>query len=438
MKRIISKKTLENIGTAVLALLLAIVVWISATYANDRPRVDYFTQAVPIEITGLPAGMTVVSNVEKTARVRIRAFETSWSTLTAGSFKAVADLTNAQAGVNTIPIKVTCSDRMVSVLESQPQNIYIELEPLTTLTLPVESRLANLEDLPLGYTASISYANPVSATISGPASLVTNVASIQAVVSLLNQRESIEKAVDLRPVDRMGQVVSGVQVNPQSVTVAVRIERRLNYREVAVRALTTGHPANGYYITGVTVEPGTVTVVGPPAVVAEMSGLVSTREVIDITGATKTIVERMSLDLPEGVTVYSEDAQQRQDVFVSIDIAPVMGGSSMEVPLETRKLGEGLAAQLSVPAVDVIITGPAVVLDTLTADLLDAYIDLGGLGIGKHQVKVIVSVQVSQSPALNDLTVTSISPESVEVEITRKPEPTPSAPGSTPAASGNP
>ncbi|MCE5259235.1 MAG: hypothetical protein LLG44_09285 [Chloroflexi bacterium] len=433
MKLAISKRGWDNIGSVALALVLAVVVWVSATYANDRPREDFFPQTIPIDIINLPEGLTLASALDKTAKVRIRAFESSWSTLTSGSFKAVVDLENLEPGTRSMPVKVTCSDHLVSVIETQPQTVYVDLQPLRTITLPIEARLDNIEDLPLGYSASISSVIPASVTIVGPASLVTNVTAVQAAVSLIGQRSTLERRVEVQPLDRNGQVISGLQLNPQTVNVSVMIERMLNYREVAVRTLTSGHPANGYYISGVTVDPSTVTVVGPPAVVANMSGLVSTLGVVDVTAATKTIVQRMPLDLPEGVTIYSESGQQRQDVFVSIEIAPVMGGSSIELPLEARKLGEGLTAQLNVPSVDIIITGPTVILDSLTPDLMEAYVDLGGLGIGKHQVKSIVSILADKAPNLDQLTVTSVSPEFIEVEITKAPAPTSTPPSLTPA-----
>lgn len=428
MKVAISKKAWDNIGSAILSLILAIIVWVSAVYSNDRPREDFFSQPIAVAIMNIPEGMTLANTPDKTVRVRIRAFESSWNTLTSSSFNAVVDLSGYSAGIHSVPIKVTCSDRLVSVLETQPQKIYVEIQPLLTITMPVEARLDNIEDLPLGYSASIRAVTPPTVTIEGPASLVTTVTSVQAVVSLVGQRTSLERNSEVQAIGRNGEVVTGLRLTPPSVSVSVMIERMLNYREVAVRALISGHPANGYYIAGVSVDPSTVTVVGPPAVVAEMPGLVSTKGVIDITAATKTVVQRMPLDLPEGVTIYSETGQQRQDVFVTVDIAPVMGGSSIEVPLETHKLGEGLVAQLNISTVDVIITGPTVVLDKLTPDLMEAYVDLSGLNEGKHQVKTTVTLLVSKEPDLNQLTVTSVSPEYVEVEISRVPGATPTPP----------
>jgi YbbR domain-containing protein len=423
VKHLISKNGLDNIGSAIIALVLATVVWVNATYASDRPREDYFPQNIPIEVVNIPNGLTLTTLPESSARVRIRAFSTSWSTLTASSFKATVDLANRAPGVGTAPVRVTCSDRLVSVIDTQPQTLYVELEVLQSVSMTVEAGLANVEDLPLGYSAAISLVTPSLVTVEGPARLITQVATISATVSLIGQRAPTERIVDLKALDSNGKVITGLIIKPPSALVALDISRKLNYREVAVRALTSGHPAQGYYVAGVTVDPGTVTVVGPPAVVADMTGLVSTKTVVDVTGATKTIIQRLPLDLPDGVTIYSLETPPRQDVFISVEIAPYIGGSTIEVPLKTRKLTAGLIAKLSVPAVDIIITGPTVVLSKLTIDMLDAYVDLGGLGVGKNQVKVTVTVLVAQLSDLSELTVTGISPEFVEVEILATPLP---------------
>jgi YbbR domain-containing protein len=435
VKPILSKRGLDNLGSAIIALVLAIVVWVNATYANDRPREDYFPlppliQGIPIEVVNIPEGLALKNLPVTTARIRIRAFSSSWDTLTVSSFKAIVDLSKYVPGVETAPVRVTCSDQLVSIIETQPQSIYVELEAVQAVSMTVDAGLINEGDLPLGYSAAISLVTPSLVTVEGPARLITQVTTISAPVSLIGQRVSGERTVELKALDSNGKPLTGLVIKPQSVVIAFNIERKLNFREVAVRALTTGHPAQGYYVSGITVDPGTVTVVGPPAVIASMSGLVSTKSIIDVTGVTKTFIKRLPLDLPEGVSIYSTDTSP-QDVFVSVEIAPYLGGSTIEVPLQTRKLSAGLVARLSVPAVDIIITGPTVVLGQLSLTMLDAYVDLGGLGIGKHQVKVIVTILVAQLTDLDQLTVTSISPEFVEVEILVTPLATP-----TPSASG--
>jgi len=136
-----------------------------------------------------------------------------------------------------------------------------------------------------------------------------------------------------------------------------------------------------------------------------------------VVGATRLIAQRAELALPEGVSVYTEGSTDPRQVLVTVDIDAVMGGATLEVPLKARKLREGYTVSLSVPSVDVILTGPSVVLDELAPDLVDAYVDLTGLESGVHQLKVVVELLASRNPQLADLSVTSVSPAFVEADI---------------------
>lgn len=419
------RQRLGDVGTAVLAVILSVVVWVNATYQTDKPRQDFFSQLVPIEVTNVPEGLTITNDPVDIVRVEIIAFSSSWSSLTVNSFRATVDLSNMNEGVQPVPIRVSCSDRTVTIVKPQPETVYIDLERVAKSAVEVKVEVSDREELPLGYAIDPPEVEPQFVNVEGPASAVERVASLVASVSVLGQRTAIEVEVEPRPLDAEGRPVIGVTVLPSKVTVRFDIQKRLNYREVAVHALTKGNPARGYFVSSVDVEPSTVTVVGAPAVIANMPGLVSTKEEVDVTGATRMIAERLDLELPAGVSVLAESQKtERQQVLVTVGVDPVIGGITVEVPLQPKKLNEGLSAKLSVPAVDVILRGPSILLDELQVQLLDAYVDLSGLGPGTHQVRTSVDILVTKNPELNDLVVTSISPAYVEADI-KVTEPTP-------------
>jgi YbbR domain-containing protein len=57
--------------------------------------------------------------------------------------------------------------------------------------------------------------------------------------------------------------------------------------------------------------------------------------------------------------------------------------------------------------------------------MLDAYVDLGGLGVGTHQVKTQVAILVDKDARMAELRVTNVSPELIEVTIKEPGTPTP-------------
>jgi YbbR domain-containing protein len=229
------------------------------------------------------------------------------------------------------------------------------------------------------------------------------------------------------PLDESGNVVQGVRLNPRTVSVTVAIEKKQNYREVVVRARTAGQPARGYFVSGVNVVPSTVTIIGPPDVIEPMGGLVDLIHEIDIGGATRMVADKLPLALPEGVSVLGSQEGQEFEILVTVGIDAVTGGTTVELPLRSTRLQDDLVARVSVPIVDVILTGPSVLIDELETNLLDAYLDLSGLGEGTHQVRPQVDILVAQDSQLRQLVVKDISPKLVEVVIGKPPTATPTA-----------
>lgn len=412
------RRFFDDVGTALLALTLSVVVWVNATYQADRPIEGEFPAPIPIEFLNMPAGLMVTKEPVSSVTVRIKAFSSTMAKLSVSSFRATSDWKNLGEGEHSVRIKVTCSDPKVTILAVQPETITVALEYMAREAREVSVQLLDREELPLGYSADPPEIEPRFVTVEGPLSAIKRLSTLVALVSLKDQRAPIERQLEPRALDINGKPIPEIKLTPKTVTVRVDIKKKLNYREVTVRARTKGQPARGYFISSVNVEPSTVTVSGPPAVIANMPGLISIKGEVDVTGMTRMFAERRELDLPEGVSVLGErEGEKITRVLVTVEIDPVKGGTTVELPLQVRKLQSGLAVRLSVPAVDVILTGPAVLLDDLQTELLEAYVDLGGRGIGTHQVKTNVDIRISRNPKLADLVVTSISPEFVEAEI---------------------
>jgi len=425
----LNKQTLERIGTAMLALALSLIIWVNATYETDKPSEDYFPAEIPIQVLGRPDDLAVMNGSADTVRVRIRAFASSWETLTEDDFVASADWSDLTTGVHVIPINVVVSDPTVTIVSVHPQAMTVRVELLATSLRTVDIRVLGDNEIPMGYRASAPVANPDEVTISGPSTEIDKVVRVEGEVSVVGQRADLDRLVTLRPLDSGGQIVESVDINPAAVRVQVMIEKREDYREVAVRVRTTGQPARGYFVSSVNVLPATVTLVGPPAAIEALGSLVETLEDLDVTQANRMVAARMELDLPEGVSVMGAPAGEPYEVLVTVGIDAVTGGTTVELPLRAQRLQEGLQVGQFVPVIDVILTGPAVVLDELQTDRLSAVLDLSGLGPGTHQIRPIVNINTDGAPDLADLEVKDVLPQYVEVTITEiaTPAPTPSA-----------
>jgi len=420
-----------NIGTALLALVLAVVVWVNATYQSDRPQTDYFSQPIPVTVLNAPADYVVTNEPVSEIQVEIKAFTSTWSTLTVKDFVATADWSSLQPGMNEVPVSISCSSRTVTILDHQPQTIYVQAEPWSDgKQLDVSVELDDQDDLPLGYDVIDPHAEPAFVTIAGAISAVDSVAKVEARVSLKDQTSTFERSVALVALDAEGSPVESVQFSHQGASVStaqvsVEIRKSQNYREVAVRARTSGQPAKSYFVSSVDVEPQTVTVFGIPEVIDTMGGLVDLQSEVDVSDATRMVADRIALDLPEGVQVLGGSEDEAFTVLVTVEIDAVTGYTTVELTLTSRALDDGLVARLSVPEVEVILTGPAATVEELQIGFLEAYVDLGGLGVGTHQIKPIVRFVDTAPEALQELEINDWSPKSIEVSIAEPTTPTP-------------
>ncbi|MGQ9493894.1 MAG: CdaR family protein [Anaerolineae bacterium] len=401
---------LSNLSSVFLALFLGMVVWVVAVYEKAPPRTDFFPHAIPIKIINLRQGLTLTGPVATAVRVKIRALASTWDKLQQESFEATVDLHDLEAGQHEVPVVVQTLEKGVVILAVEPSRITVNLQEMDTRKVRVKARVLDEESVPLGYTPRLPEVTPEQVTITGPKNLVAQVAEATIEISLKNARETILKQEAPLLLDGMGNRVLGVSVSPATVTVKVVIERQVGYRDVTVRARTKGSPAPGYWISNIRVEPALVTVYGQPTAIEDLPGYLDTQP-IDVEGAKQDVVQRIALDLPEGILVLGAGAG-KEGILVQISIQPLMGGQTIHSELILQNLRIGLKATASPTAVDIILSGPLPALQELKPEDLQVVLDLFGLSKGTHKVtpKVIL-------PEGLGLEVKSIVPDIVEVTI---------------------
>jgi YbbR domain-containing protein len=418
------QRFLSNLGTVGLSLFLAMIIWIVAVRQENPLVIDTFGP-IPIEVVNLPGNMVIFGDVPKSLQVTLRATEASWRDLADGKFRAWVDLEGLNTGLHDVPLSIECSDRSIQILEKEPDSINIRLELVAEKEFEVRARVA--DSPPLGYIDRAPTVAPGEAVLRGPAPLVEQVNEVVAEVFLRGAKSSVKRVVELSARNEEGDAISGVTITPQRVTVEVPVDQRFGYKDVSVRASVSGRVAPGHWISNITVEPSTVTLVGSPSVLAELPGYVETLPV-DVQETTADVTERVALDLPTGSSVVlagSDASTEPNSVLVTVNVAAIEGGKTVRRALAVQGLAANLVAVPSPSGVDVIVSGPLPRLQTLKSDEVRVILDLYGLEPGTH--KIVPSVVVPEG-----LKVTSLLPDTVEVEIRVEPTPTPVGPTMTP------
>lgn len=397
----------ENYRTFLWAFALAMAVWISAVTAADPDQTGTLPFTVPVQIVGQDPSLVRNGDIPLEAEVTIRAPRSIWNVIEADPqmVHAILDLSGLSSGGHELELQIQISVRPVQVVSVAPRTITLSLEPLATKTLSVDLNLSG--EAAIGYQVGEASLEPLEIVVAGAESQVQKVARAQVSVNLDGIRENIDQTLTIEVVDENGQAVAGVSVSPESIQVALPVSQQGGYRDVAVKVVVTGQVASGYRLTDISVFPPVVTVfAGDPQLVNSLPGVLETL-VLDLQNAQEDINSRVGLNLPEGVSIVGE-----QTVLIQAGVSPIESSVTLAgEKVEVIGLDNDLAAQVSPTTVDVILSGPLPLLDTLTRQDVRVTVDLTGLGIGTHQIIPKVEVLIA------DVFVESILPNTIEVVL---------------------
>jgi YbbR domain-containing protein len=403
----------HNLGSLLLAFILAVVVWVSAVVAADPNQQCASPRNVPLDVIGKDSNLFLSGTLPSTVSVTIEAPRSICTKLSNDPelVKAWIDLSGLSAAAYNVPVKASVNAGPAR-WQVQPQTIQVALEPLVSKTLPVQLEVIGI--LPVGYKRGTPTLSPSQVTVSGPQSLVSQVKEIHAALDITGDRETRQVTVPLEARDQNGDTIGGLTITPKSVSVTQPITLENSYKDVVVKVVTQGELASGYRLTNISVTPPTVTVYSAkPETINQLPGYVETKP-INIAGLSDDTEVRTELNLPKEVSLVGV-----QSVLVQISVAAIEGSLTISVPVETMGLPPDLSAAISPATVDVIVSGPLPVLDTLTPASFRAVVDLTGLEVGIYQINPKMDLVPDQ------VSVQSFLPETVEVTITTAPTPTP-------------
>lgn len=407
----------RNLRTFLLALVLGISVWVSAVSAADPNEVRAYPNPIPLQVIGQDPTLVVTSELPSNVEVSLRAPHSVWELLIArdDSVRAILDLTGLSAGEHTVNIQITVAMRPYQIVLANPATLTVNLESISTQTFPLVLSLAGQPAA--GYQAGDASMDLTEVTVSGPTSIIQQVAQTRVVVNLDGIRESIDESLQIQVVDHQNKPIKGLTINPESVRVTVPISQQGGFRDVAVKVIVQGQQAAGYRIENISVFPPVITVFSEnPELVNALPGVVETQP-LDLQDRREDVSTRLSLDLPDNITIIGSKTVQ-----VQVSISPIQTSLTLSnQPINVIGLSEGLNAQVFPQAVDVIISGPVPVLDALTSKDITVSVDCKGLGVGVYQLEPKVDASV------DNVLVESILPSTVEVVIALPATATPTA-----------
>lgn len=399
-----------NSPLMVLALILGILAWVVAVEEGDPTVEEIFSEAIPVVLSDLPEGMMTVGEFDEYVEITVRAPQSVWNSLKTEDFTVVVDLVNLNAGEHQVPIECTLDKRPALVVSIEPEYVTLKLEPRAEQTVPVQVETRG--EPTLGYLMHTLTVVPDQVTVSGPSTYVAQVVKATTQVSVQDASADIEGEYDVRIRDSEGRAVPYVTWSVDKVHVHIPIELSIRYRPLVVKVVLTGEYASGHRITEIAVEPSSVTVFGAPGIVAALPGFIET-EPINLEGAQNDVVAQPSLNVPPNVSVIMDEQP-----IVTVSIEPIQSSQTAVITPEIQGLNPGFTFTVSPETVEVILSGPLPLLETLEPDDVRVVLDLFGLSEETHQIEPQIVVP-------EGVTAQSVNPATVQVEIFVEQTPTP-------------
>ncbi len=413
---------LKNVSIKIISLVFATVLWGVVLTVQNPNRVKVI-ENVPVIFEGtsdLNNRNLVVRGkpLEELGGVTVRVSTpiTNYMDLNADRINAYVSLNRITApGTVALPVEADISGRPAntSVEGKTPDKIMVEIDTLMAKNVPVEARYPG--SLPDGYWAANAELSSSSVTIRGPKTDVDRVTKAICKIQLTDRKQSYNDAVAVVLVDENDNEMDSSLFlgNPPSVTVKMPVYPKKTV-PVDIKGSLLGAdnlPAN-YELFAATATPATIDIAGDQAVLDSITSL--TIPGMDVAGRRESIHQKAAIVVPENVQILGSTTE----VEVFVDIREKTSKKDFEaVPIEARNLGRGLKATLSKETTDISVQGRISLVDLLSRDDVEAYVDLKNLKEGTYEMYVSVYLKDDETT----LELTSVSSVAlIQVVISRK------------------
>lgn len=291
-----------------LCLIAACALWVYVMN-EQNPQVEN-TYTVPVETRNLDRSL-VATNVPSTVKVKVRMSRSDMIYMRSDNIKAYVDLTGVTDGdyPNTpIHVSVPGDESVVSVT---PKTFDLNVDTYAVKTLPANVQIFGTPET--NFSVESKKVTPDTITIAGSSSMIAKADRAVVSVNIAGKEKSFTEFDSVNILDADGNTVTGLDIMPSQVKVAVKMKEATKLGNLPIRIDTKGEPAKGYKVGRITITPSVATITAPISFFSSNKTL--DLDPIDVTGASADIHQVVNVNVPSGGSV----AVPKVTVVVEID-----------------------------------------------------------------------------------------------------------------------
>ena len=246
--------------------------------------------------------------------------------------------------------------------------------------------------------------------ISGPASVVSNIAQARIDVSLTDRTESIDESCKFTLCDENGDPVDSelITVYQQEVHLTLPIQQ---VKTIPLKVKVIPGAGATEQTTSITCEPSTIQVCGSAAALKDLNEIVL--GTIDLAEFPQAATVEFDIVLPDNITNMNNITK----ASVSIKF-PALSTKTFTIEnIQCINVPEGMAVELTTLAVDITLRGPSSEVANITADDITVTVDFADAVVGTSSRKVSITVS-SEFPNTGALGSASVYATVLEEEET--------------------
>lgn len=377
-------KITKNWGLKLVSFLFAILIWIIVTNVND-PVVSLRVSDVPVTIrngeliTERGQVYEVLDNTDVIDTVTIYAPRSIIDTLDKTNVVAIADMEDLTS-LDTIGIKLSTNkynDKLESI-RGNIDSVKLNIEDRQTRSLPIRASVVG--EVREGYMLGDVSTEQNLIRVSGPKSVISQIAKVQAEVDVSGFTSNIGADTDIRLYDEEGNEIEATNLERSITKVRVSVQI-LEKKTVPINYTVTGTPAEGYRMTGETESTRReVVIAGRSTLIQNIDSINIPEGVIDLTGATEDVTVLVNLNeyLPDGTVLAEEDFSGMINITVYIGQEMRRTFSTMVNDIRITGVPAGFEAVITDPEdyCSIVLLGLASELAEINVNELEVSVDV--------------------------------------------------------------
>jgi len=292
------EKMFKNLSLKILSAIFAVVLWTVIVNVYD-PTTSYTFSNVTVQLINTESLTDKNYSYEIVEGGKISVYvsgpKSIVTNIKASDIVATADLSKISAFADYVDIHVSVvKDGQVLNVEATPKTsaVRLSIENRDTKTVNVVSDITG--SAADGYAVVRRVLNPTSVKVTGPSSVIDNIDYAGISFDVTGATADVTGTADIHLYDSDNNEIndSSVELTQTSVGYIAQVVRT---KTVSIEVKTSGKPADGYRVSGVTLNRDSVVVYGDTNMLNSLDKIVIPASNINVDGLTENKVYKFGL-----------------------------------------------------------------------------------------------------------------------------------------------